>query len=112
MRVYCVQGRTRGERWSIHWHDLFRPDNAGIVARALAEGELFLTVARHKAMFFLENDSSGQGIDSEAVVLGDFGSFPQAPLRRPLLKTTPVRSPAGCCWTRTSRSAPSCSDAL
>ena len=112
MRVYCVQGRIRGERWSRHWHDLVRLDNAGIVARALADGELSFTVARHKALFFRENDGSGQRIDYEAVVSGDFGSFPQAPLRRPLLKTTPAHSPAGCCWTRTSRSAPSCSDAL
>ena len=37
MHVHCLQGRRRGERWSRHWHDLARLDDAGIAARALAE---------------------------------------------------------------------------
>ena len=63
MHVYCLQGRVRGERWSRHWHDLVRLDDAGIAAKALADRELALSVARHKGMFFRENDSNRQRID-------------------------------------------------
>ncbi len=45
MHVYCLQGRIRGERWSRHWHDLVRLDEAGIAARALADRELVLSVS-------------------------------------------------------------------
>ena len=76
MHVYCLQGRVRGERWSRHWHDLVRLDNAGIAARALANRELAVSVARHKAMFFRENDSSGRRIDYEAAVSGNLRLVP------------------------------------
>lgn len=71
MHVYCLQGRVRGERWSRHWHDLVRLDDAGIGGRALADRELALSVARHKAMFFREDDSSRQRIDYHAAVSGN-----------------------------------------
>ena len=76
MHVHCLQGRRRGERWSRHWHDLARLDDAGIAARALADRELALSVARHKAMFFRENDSGGQRIDYEAAVSGSLRLVP------------------------------------
>ena len=76
MHVYCLQGRIRGERWSRHWHDLVRLDDAGIAARALADHELALAVARHKAMFFRENDSNRQRIDYEAAVSGQLRLVP------------------------------------
>ena len=76
IHVYCLQGRRRGERWSRHWHDLARLDDAGVAARALADRELALSVARHKAMFFRENDSSGQQIDYEAAVSGGLKLVP------------------------------------
>ena len=76
MHVYCLQGRRRGERWSRHWHDLARLDHAGIAARALADRELALAVARQKAMFFRENDSSGERIDYEAAVTGGLRLVP------------------------------------
>ena len=76
MHVYCLQGRVRGERWSRHWHDLVRLDNAGIASRALANRELALSVARHKAMFFRENDSNGHRIDYEAAVSGNLRLVP------------------------------------
>lgn len=76
MHVYCLQGRVRGERWSRHWHDLVRLDDAGIAARALADRELALSVARHKAMFFRENDSSGRRIDYEEAVSGNLRLVP------------------------------------
>ena len=78
MHVYCLQGRIRGERWSRHWHDLARLDNPRIVGRAVADRELALSVARHKAMFFRENDSSGRRIDYEAAVSGNLRLVPSA----------------------------------
>ncbi|WP_419164003.1 nucleotidyl transferase AbiEii/AbiGii toxin family protein, partial [Candidatus Palauibacter sp.] len=60
MHVYCLQGRIRGARWSRHWYDLVRLDDAGVAARALTDRELALSVARHKAMFFRENDPTGR----------------------------------------------------
>lgn len=76
IHVYCRQGRIRGERWSRHWHDLARLDDAGIATLALADRELALSVARHKAMFFRENDAGGQRIDYEAAVSGDLRLVP------------------------------------
>ena len=76
MHVYCLQGRIRGERWSRHWHDLVRLDDAGIAARALADHDLALSVARHKTMFFRENDSNHQRIDYEAAVAGQLRLVP------------------------------------
>ncbi|MDE0258585.1 MAG: nucleotidyl transferase AbiEii/AbiGii toxin family protein [Gammaproteobacteria bacterium] len=76
MHVYCLQGRVRGERWSRHWHDLVRLDDAGIAARALADHELALAVARHKAMFFRENDSDRQRIDYRSAVSGNLRLVP------------------------------------
>lgn len=68
--VYCRQERRRGERLSRHWHDLARLDEAGIAASALADRELARAVARHKKIFFSENDASGERIDYEAAVSG------------------------------------------
>ena len=76
MHVYCGQGRVRGERWSRHWHDLVRLDDAGVVARALAAHELAQSVARHKAIFFREIDASGQRIDYHAAVSGSLKLVP------------------------------------
>ena len=76
MHVYCLQGRVRGERWSRHWHDLMRLDDAGIAARALEDRELALSVARHKAMFFRENDSNRQRIDYHSAVSGNLRLVP------------------------------------
>ena len=76
MHVYCLQGRVRGERWSRHWHDLVRLDEAGIASRALVDCELALAVTRHKAMFFRENDPTGRRIDYEAAVSGNLRLVP------------------------------------
>ena len=76
MHVFCLQGRVRGERWSRHWHDLVSLDNAGIASRALADREIALSVARHKAMFFRENDPNDCRIDYEAAVSGNLRLVP------------------------------------
>ena len=76
VHVYCRQQRRRGERLSRHWHDLARLDEAGIAANALVDRDLALSVARHKAIFFSENDAVGQRIDYEAAVSGGLQLVP------------------------------------
>ena len=76
IHVFCRQERRRGERLSRHWHDLARLDEAGIAASALADRALALSVARHKAMFFAENDAGGERVDYEAAVSGDLQLVP------------------------------------
>lgn len=51
-------------------HDLARLDEAGIPQTALADHALAFSVARQKAMFFIENDASGNRINYEAAVSG------------------------------------------
>ena len=84
MHVYCLQGRVRGERWSRHWHDLMRLDEAGVAARALEDRELAQSVARHKAMFFRENDSNRQRIDYHAAVSGNLRLVPSGTAQQSL----------------------------
>ena len=81
VHVYCHQARRRGERWSRHWHDIARLDDAGIANNALADRELALSVARHKALFFRENDSTGQRIDYLAAVSGGLRLVPSSAAR-------------------------------
>lgn len=76
VHVFCRQARRRGERLSRHWHDLVRLDEAGIAATALADRALALSVARHKAIFFSENDARGERIDYEAAVSGGLQLVP------------------------------------
>ena len=76
VHVFCRQHRRRGERLSRHWHDLARLDEAGIAASALADRSLAHSVARHKSMFFSENDARGQRIDYEAAVSGGLQLVP------------------------------------
>ena len=76
IHVFCRQERRRGERLSRHWHDLARLDEAGIAASALADRALALLVARHKAMFFAENDACGERVDYEAAVSGGLQLVP------------------------------------
>ena len=84
MHVFCRRQRRRGQRQSRHWHDLVRLDDAGIAARALADRVLARSVARHKAMFFAENDAAGNRIDYEAAVSGELQLTPDGPARATL----------------------------
>ena len=81
IHVYCRQERRRGQRLSRHWHDLVRLDDAGIAANAFADRALALSVARHKAMFFSENDSRGVRVDYEAAVSGGLQLIPSGSAR-------------------------------
>ena len=76
VHVFCHQERRRGERLSRHWHDLARLDEAGIAESALADRELALSVARHKAIFFSENDAHAKRIDYQAAVSGSLRLIP------------------------------------
>ena len=76
IHVFCSQARRRGQRLSRHWHDLARLDAAGIAANALADYALAISVARHKAMFFTENDAHGDRNDYEAAVSGGLHLVP------------------------------------
>ena len=76
VHVYCRQERRRGERLSRHWHDLARMDETGIAASALGDRELGYAVARHKAIFFSENDAGGHRIDYAQAVSGGLQLVP------------------------------------
>lgn len=76
VHVYCRQQRRRGERQSRHWYDLVRLDEAGVAATAFADRELALAVARHKSMFFAENDANGVRVDYESAVSGGLRLVP------------------------------------
>ena len=95
MHVYCLQHRVRGDRWSRHWHDVVRLDDAGIATRALADRELALSVARHKGMFFRENDVSRQRIDYQAAVSGNLRLVPSGGARDALAEDYAAMVPTG-----------------
>ncbi len=82
IHVFCLQERRRGDRLSRHWHDLVRLDNAGYADKALANSQLAYTVARHKAMFFPENDAAGKRIDYHAALSGGLRLIPSGEARR------------------------------
>ena len=70
IHVFCVQDRLRGDRFSRHWHDIARLDEAGLAASALTDRNLANAVAKHKNMFFAEKAADGSAIDYNAVVNG------------------------------------------
>ena len=75
--VYCRMGRLRGgNRFSRHWHDLMRLDDAEVADAAFADRTLALSVARHKGMFFVEKDAAGNKIDYEEAVSGGLQLVP------------------------------------
>lgn len=76
IHVFCLQKRLRGERFSRHWHDVVRLDDAGIAALAIADRGLAHAVARHKGMFFAEKAADGVLIDYEAAVTGNLYLVP------------------------------------
>jgi len=80
IHVFCRRARHRGNRLSRHWHDLVRLDDGGYVEKALADRELARAVARHKAIFFREQDVEGDWIDYMAAVTGHLQLIPDRPL--------------------------------
>jgi hypothetical protein len=69
IHVFCLQERLRGDRFSRHWHDVVRLDDAGIAGTAMADRALAEAVARHKSMFFAEKAADRTMIDY-AVAIG------------------------------------------
>ena len=58
---------------------MVRLDDAGHAAKALADRNLALSVARHKAAFFAEKDTVGRWIEYEAAVSGGLQLRPKGP---------------------------------
>jgi hypothetical protein len=81
MHVYCRQARLRGDRFSRHWHDVARLDEAGIAASAISDRGLAFAVARHKHMFFVEKVPGEGSIDYVAAVSGGLQLVPADAMR-------------------------------
>jgi hypothetical protein len=58
VHVFCAQ-KGQGDRYSRHWHDLVRLDDAGFAKAAFDDRQLAKAVAEHKSKFFREKDSAG-----------------------------------------------------
>lgn len=84
IHVFCRQRRLRGERFARHWHDLTRINEAGYAGNAISDRDLACAVARHKALFFSENDATGNKIDYMAAVCGDLHLVPEGEAREVL----------------------------
>ncbi len=70
IHVFCLQQRLRGDRFSRHWHDVARLDEASIVDASFKDRGLAETVARHKSKFFAEKAADGGQVDYFAAVNG------------------------------------------
>jgi len=77
VHVYCARG-TQGDRYSRHWHDLVRLDDAGHADAAFADPALARDVAEFKGKFFRSKDSAGNPIDYVAAVSGHLQLVPDA----------------------------------
>jgi len=77
VHVYCAQGEE-GDRYSRHWHDLVRLDDAGYAQEALDDRALAQAVAEFKGKFFREKDKNGARIDYAAAVSGGLKLVPNA----------------------------------
>jgi hypothetical protein len=69
VHVYCARG-TQGDRYSRHWHDLVRLDDAGYANGAFEDRALAKDVADFKGKFSRAKDSAGNVIDYVAAVSG------------------------------------------
>ena len=76
IHVFCLQNRMRGDRFSRHWHDVARLDDAGIAAAAIDDRAIAVAVARHKTMFFSEKAANGGTVDYGAATAGHLQLVP------------------------------------
>ncbi|TQM94645.1 nucleotidyl transferase AbiEii/AbiGii toxin family protein [Roseinatronobacter monicus] len=76
IHVFCLQNRMRGDRFSRHWHDVSRLDEAGTAAVAIEDRALAAAVARHKAMFFVEKATDGSRVIYDAALSGNLQLVP------------------------------------
>lgn len=65
-----------GDRFARHWYDLDCLDRIGIAQSAFDDRGLAADVARHKQIFFRENDASGNPIDYHDAVTGSLCLIP------------------------------------
>jgi hypothetical protein len=77
IHVHCAKG-TQGNRYSRHWHDLVRLDDAGYAKEAFDDRALAKEVAEFKGKFFRTRDSAGNTIDYVAAVSGGLKLVPDA----------------------------------
>lgn len=70
VHVYCLRGH-QGDRYSRHWHDLVRLDDAGHAQAAFDDPDLAKDVAAFKSRFFRMKDSEGNPIDYAKAVSGE-----------------------------------------
>jgi len=77
VHVYCGR-RTQGDRYSRHWHDLVRLDDAGYAQEAFDDRVLAKEVAEFKGKFFRAKDIKGNPIDYAAAVSGALQLVPDA----------------------------------
>ena len=77
VHVYCAKG-SQGDRYSRHWHDLVRLDDAGYAQAAFDDRALAKNVAEFKGKFFRAKDSAGNPIDYVAAVSGGLKLVPDA----------------------------------
>jgi hypothetical protein len=77
VHVYCLRG-TQADRYSRHWHDLVRLDDAGYAKAAFDDRALAKEVAEFKGKFFRARDSAGNAIDYVAAVSGGLKLVPDA----------------------------------
>jgi hypothetical protein len=76
IHVFCLQNRMRGDRFSRHWHDVARLDDAGIAAVAIEDRALATAVARYKTMFFAEKAADAAWIDYGTATSGHLQLVP------------------------------------
>ncbi len=84
IHVFCLQQRLRGDRFSRHWHDLVRLDDAGVADTALNDRALAEAVVRHKSMFFRMKSVAGEYIDYGEVIGGKLQLVPTGEARSSL----------------------------
>jgi hypothetical protein len=77
VHVYCARG-SQGDRYSRHWHDLVRLDDAGYAQAAFDDRALAKEVAEFKGKFFRASDGAGNPIDYSAAVSGALKLVPDA----------------------------------
>jgi len=83
--VYCLQGKHGiSHRFSRHFSDLIRMQDAGLATPAIQDKLTAQAVATHKGWFFSEKDASGQRIDYNHAIQGELVLAPTEEARTAL----------------------------
>ena len=83
VHVFC-RGDSQEDRYSRHWHDLVRLDDAGHADEALDDRALAGEVAEFKSRFFRAKDAAGNSIDYAKAISGDLQLVPGPEARKAL----------------------------